>query len=64
MLTLGYTNGNVGYLCTASTIFERGYEPSTAYSGYRRPAAFAPEAEAVLINTALALGQEIAQAQG
>ena len=64
VLTLGYTNGNVGYLCTASTIFERGYEPSTAYSGYRRPAAFAPEAEAVLIDTALALGQEIVQAQG
>ena len=64
VLTLGYTNGNVGYLCTASTIFERGYEPSTAYSGYRRPAAFAPEAEAVLIDTALALAQEIVHAQG
>ena len=64
VLTLGYTNGNVGYLCTASTIFEGGYEPSTAYSGYRRPAAFAPEAEAVLIDTALALAQEIVQAQG
>ncbi len=64
VLTLGYTNGNVGYLCTASTIFERGYEPSTAYTGYRRPAAFAPEAEAVLIDTALALAQEIVQAQG
>ncbi len=64
VLTLGYTNGNVGYLCTASTIFEGGYEPSTAYSGYRRPAAFAPEAEAVLIDTALALAQEIVHAQG
>ncbi len=63
VITLGYTNGNVGYLCTASTIFEGGYEPSTAYSGYRRPAAFAPEAEAVLIDTALALAQEIVHAQ-
>lgn len=61
-LALGYTNGNVGYICTASSIFEKGYEPWTSYTGYLRPAPFAPEAEQVLIETALELAQEVGPA--
>ena len=58
-LALGYTNGSVGYLCTASSMFEGGYEPATAYTGYLRPAPFAPQVETVLIDTALDLAREL-----
>ena len=59
-LAIGYTNGNVGYLCTASAISEGGFEPAVTYANYLRPAPFAPGVERVLIDTALVLAQEIA----
>ncbi len=58
-LAMGYTNGNVGYLCTASAIFEGGFEPATTFVNYLRPAPFAPGVQPVLIDTALELAQEI-----
>ncbi len=56
-LTLGYANGNSGYLCTAASMFEGGYEPGRAYKYYLRPGPFAPEIEPTLIQTALDLAR-------
>lgn len=56
---LGYSNGNVGYLCTALSHSEGGYEPSRAHIGYLRPGPFAPEVEALLVSTALDLAQQL-----
>jgi hypothetical protein len=58
-LALGYSNGNVGYLCTASSIPDGGYEPAGSYFWYLRPGPFAPEVESVLITAALTLAREI-----
>ena len=58
-LALGYTNGNLGYLCTAGSILEGGYEPATAYNGYLRPGPFAPIVEHTLIQTALDMALQI-----
>jgi neutral ceramidase len=57
-LVIGYANGYVGYLCSASVQMEGGYEPGD-YPSYQRPAAFAPEIEPALVNTALTLAQEM-----
>lgn len=58
-LALGYTNGNVGYLCTSASMYEGGYEPARSYFEYLRPGPFIPEIEPTLIESALALAQEI-----
>ena len=58
-LALGYANGNSGYLCTASAMFEGGYEPDRAYKYYLRPGPFAPEIEPTLIQTALDLAMTV-----
>ena len=60
-LALGYANGNSGYLCTASAMFEGGYEPATAYRYYRRPGPFAPEIEPTLIGAALELAGMVSE---
>ena len=41
-LVLGYSNGNVGYLCTQSSSPEGGYEPSFSWMLYVHPAPFEP----------------------
>ncbi len=58
-LVLGYANGNVGYLCTATSFFEGGYEPLTSFDYYLKPGPFKPEIEATLVNTALDLAVEL-----
>jgi hypothetical protein len=60
---LGYSNGNVGYLCTALSHSEGGYEPGRAHIGYLRPGPFAPDVEALLISTALALAWQLGPAR-
>ena len=60
-LALGYANGNSGYLCTASAMFEGGYEPARAYKYYLRPGPFAPEIEPALIQTAVDLARQSAR---
>lgn len=62
-LAVGYANGYAGYLCAASLILEGGYEPGD-FPSYLRPGPFAPEIEPILVNTALALAQELAQDAG
>jgi hypothetical protein len=58
-LAIGYANGYVGYLCAASLILEGGYEPGD-FPSYLRPGPFAPEVEPALVDTALALAQDLA----
>ena len=44
-LVLGYSNGNVGYLCTQSAYAEGGYEPSFSWMLYVHPAPYEPTNE-------------------
>jgi hypothetical protein len=48
-LVLGYSNGNVGYLCTQSSYAEGGYEPSFSWMLYVHPAPFEPANEHTLV---------------
>jgi hypothetical protein len=48
-LVLGYSNGNVGYLCTQSSYPEGGYEPSFSWMLYVHPAPFEPTNERRLV---------------
>ena len=48
-LVLGYSNGNVGYLCTQSSYAEGGYEPSFSWMLYVHPAPFEPTNEHRLV---------------
>jgi len=52
VFTVGYANGNVGYLCTAASYPEGGYEPVGSCKGYFQPAQFRPETEQLLVETA------------
>jgi len=58
---VGYANANVGYLCTAASYAEGGYEPATSYRAYARPAPFTPDVERRLVRAAVNLGQRVAQ---
>jgi neutral ceramidase len=60
-LALGYSNGYPGYLPSASAFGEGGYEPATAYPDYLRPAPFAPEVEAALVDAALGPALELTE---
>jgi neutral ceramidase len=58
VVTVGYANDYVAYLCSASLLTEGGYEPDSWFE-YLRCGPFAPEIESVLVGTALALAAEI-----
>lgn len=60
-LVLGYANGNVGYLCTATSFGEGGYEPIESFDYYLKPGPFKPEIEKTLVKTALDLALELDQ---
>jgi hypothetical protein len=57
---LGFANMNVGYLCTAASYPEGGYEPATSYRAYARPAPFTPEVERVIVNAAATTAKQVA----
>jgi hypothetical protein len=59
VFVVGYANGNVGYLCTAASYPEGGYEPVGSYKGYFQPAQFRPETEQLLVNTAHEIAQQL-----
>ena len=61
VVTIGYANDYKGYLCSASVIFEGGYEPND-YAGYRRPGPFVPDIEQALVGTALSLAHTLGPA--
>lgn len=50
-IVVGYANGNIGYICTAKSFDEGGYEPANSRSG--------PGAEAILIRESLQLGDRV-----
>jgi len=54
---VGYANANVGYLCTAASYAEGGYEPATSYRAYARHAPFTPDVERLLVQAAVTLGR-------
>ena len=58
-LTLGYSNSEVGYVCTASAYPEGGSEPADFYRWFWYPAPFKPETEDYVVERALALAQQL-----
>lgn len=50
-IVVGYANGNIGYICTAKSFKEGGYEPNNSRSG--------PEAEEILIAESLKLADRV-----
>lgn len=54
-VTLGYSNDLVGYVATPREYPFGGYEPTLAQRHFGRPAPYAPEASAILVEQALAL---------
>jgi hypothetical protein len=60
VFVVGYANGNVGYLCTAASYSEGGYEPVGSCKGYFQPAQLRPETEQLLVDTAHEIAQQLA----
>jgi hypothetical protein len=58
-LFAGYTNGKVGYIPLPEDYPRGGYEVNEAYLGARLPAPLAPQASALVEQTALELLEEI-----
>lgn len=50
-IVVGYANGDIGYICTAKSFKEGGYEPNNSQSG--------PEAEEILIAESLKLADRV-----
>ncbi len=60
-LTLGYSNSEVGYVCTAKSYPEGGSEPADFYRWFWYPAPFRPETEQFVVSRALALAEQVSQ---
>ncbi len=58
-LTLGYSNSEVGYVCTASSYPEGGSEPADFYRWFWYPAPFEPKTEQFVVRRALALAEQV-----
>ena len=58
-LTLGYSNSEVGYVCTASSYPEGGSEPADFFRWFWYPAPFKPETEDFVVDRVLALAQQL-----
>ncbi len=61
-LTLGYSNSEVGYVCTARAYPEGGSEPADFYRWFWYPAPFEPETEEFVVARALALARRVLNA--
>lgn len=48
VLPVPYSNGMVGYVCTAGQIEEGGYEPAVSYANYGLPAPYGAEVEELI----------------
>ncbi len=57
--TLGYSNSEVGYVCTASAYPEGGSEPADFYRWFWYPAPFRPETEDFVVDRAVALARQV-----
>ncbi len=58
-LTLGYSNSEVGYVCTARAYPEGGSEPADFFRWFWYPAPFKPETEDFVVGRVLALAQKL-----
>lgn len=58
-LVLGYTNGDVGYLCTEESYRGGGYEPAFSWMLYHHPAPFEPTNERRLVEAGRAVLAEV-----
>lgn len=63
-LTLGYSNSEVGYVCTASAYPEGGSEPADFFRWFWYPAPFKPETEDFVIERAVAIARRVCKADG
>ena len=63
-LTLGYSNSEVGYVCTAGAYPEGGSEPADFYRWFWYPAPFKPETEEFVVERALALARQVCAPDG
>ena len=61
VIVLGYTNGNPGYLCTAQSYDEGGYEPTCFFRTYHHPAPFTRETEKILVRTGIKVGKKVSE---
>ena len=55
VVTLGYSGGNPGYICTAAMYPEGGYEPAGSARCYLLREGWKPESEAVILENAARL---------
>jgi hypothetical protein len=60
-LALGYANGCIGYVPVATAYPDGGYEVDRAHKGYGQLAAVAPTAAEHIVDTAVALLEQLAQ---
>jgi hypothetical protein len=63
-IVCGYANGTVGYCPMPSDHLEGGYEVERAHRVYGQPAALAPEAPGLLVDTGVRLAAELAALTG
>ena len=56
---MGYTNGDVGYIPTAAAYPEGGYEVDYAHFHYSLPAAVAPDSAGRVVDTSVALLEDL-----
>lgn len=56
---LGYSNGNVGYLCTQASFEGGGYEPAMSWMLYNHPAPFDPTNEHRLVEAGRAVAAQV-----
>lgn len=62
-MALGFSNGAIGYLPTAESYPEGGYEPAYSNRSYGTPATVAPESAELITRTAVRLAEQLFPAQ-
>jgi len=60
---LGYTNGDVGYIPTVAAYAEGGYEVESAHFHYYLPAAVAPDSAGRVVDTSVALLENLMKSE-
>jgi len=61
VLVCGYTNDDVGYICTSKALRQGGYEAAVAHKMYHRPSPFSAASEAIVLNCSLSVAHTLVQ---
>jgi neutral ceramidase len=61
VLVCGYTNDDVGYICTSKALRQGGYEAAVAHEMYHRPSPFSAATEAIVLNRSLSAAHTLAE---